>query len=276
MRKICFMGKEYAGYTTADMSNPALDIETYGTSSTASRTVIKVISTNNGDFERISGAYVVVTFANANTGIVSLDVDGTGPRPAYYNGARINAINGNFQSGDTVVFMYDGTYYHRLDTDTDDTSILKGLAKLGWSDVLLKGKLSLKKVLAKILNCDYVIEDANYIGTNGEVRYKKWAHGTLEISVFLYGFNLTNYASDYYGWYPYTYTLNWNDITPINIPVFINTNYTVTQTWTIGRGMASPGTVLNKTTNQVGLYSMCAQSGSLPVEINVELKGLWK
>ena len=176
MRKICFMGKEYAGYTTADMSNPALDIETYGTSSTASGTVTKVVSTNNRDFKRLSGAYVVVTFTNANTGTVSLNVDGTGSRPAYYNGARINAINGNFQSGDTVVFMYDGTYYQRLDTDTDDTSILKGLAKLGWTDALLKGKLLLKKVLAKILNCDYVIEE----GTTDIWTYRKWASGIAE------------------------------------------------------------------------------------------------
>lgn len=136
--------------------------------------------------------------------------------------------------------------------------------------------LDIKKLLARMLKCDYVIEDGFYRGTNGEIRYKKWAHGTLEISVFLHDMSLTNYASAYNGWYPYYYTLNWNNIAPIEIPSFINTDYSVVHTWTLGGGLASPGTVLSKSTNQVNLYAMGSYPGTLSCQINVELKGRWK
>lgn len=123
---------------------------------------------------------------------------------------------------------------------------------------------------------DEIIDENFYRGTNGELRYKKWKSGILEINIFLHDMSLTNYSSAYSGWYPYYYTLNWNNIAPIDIPSFINTNYSVIHAWTIGGSMASPGTLLNKSVNQVSLYSMCAQSGTLSCQINAELKGLWK
>lgn len=154
MKKIFYMGKEYAGFTdnAMDMTNPKIDLASYGTSPTSGGTTTKVVTTNGGNFERVNGAYVVVTFANANTGSVSLNVDGTGSKYAYYNGSRLNASNGNFSAGETVTFMYDGTYYQRLDADTDDTSILKSLANLGWSDVLSSGILIVKKLITKVMN----------------------------------------------------------------------------------------------------------------------------
>lgn len=154
MKKIFYMGKEYAGFTdnAMDMTNPKIDLASYGTSPTSGGTTTKVVTTSGGNFERVNGAYVVVTFTNANTGSVSLNVDSTGSKYAYYNGSRLNASNGNFSAGETVTFMYDGTYYQRLDTDTDDTSILKSLANLGWSDVLSSGLLIVKKLFAKMLS----------------------------------------------------------------------------------------------------------------------------
>ena len=175
MKKIFYMGKEYAGFTdnAMDMTNPKIDLASYGTSPTSGGTVTKVVTTNGGNFKRVNGAYVVVTFANANTGSVSLNVDGTGSKYAYYNGSRLNASNGNFSAGETVTFMYDGTYYQRLDTDTDDTSILKSLANLGWSDVLSSGMLIVKKLLAKMLSVPMVVEE----GVNGTWKYQKWSNG---------------------------------------------------------------------------------------------------
>ena len=149
MSKIFYRGREYAGYD--DNTNPKINLASYGTSPTSGSTTTKVVTTNGGNYKRVSGAYVAVTFDNANTGNVSLNVDSTGSKYAYYNGSRLNANNGNFSSGETVTFMYDGTYYQRLDTDTDDTSILKSLARLGWTDVLSSGVLVVKKLIAKAL-----------------------------------------------------------------------------------------------------------------------------
>lgn len=135
--------------------------------------------------------------------------------------------------------------------------------------------LDVKKTLAKLLKCDYVIEDGSYVGANGELRYRKWAHGTLEISVFLHSFNLTNYASAS-GWNFYSFILNWNNLVPITFPNFINTHYTVTHSWVIGSAVASPNTILSKATNQLTLYGMSFASGSQLIQLSVELKGRWK
>lgn len=135
--------------------------------------------------------------------------------------------------------------------------------------------LDVKKLLARMLKCDYVIEENSHIGANGEIRYKKWAHGMLEISIYLYGFGLSHYAVAN-GWYFYNYNINWNNLAPISIPNFVNTQYTVTQSWVIGSGVASPGTILNKATNQFTSFGMSNVSGKQTVQISVELKGRWK
>ena len=105
---------------------------------TAASTVTKVVTTTDGDFELTSGAYVLVTFTYAPTSNVSLNVDSTGSKAAYYNGSRVNASNGAWAAGDTVRFMYDGTYYQEIDEGDDvDIDIYNLLVSLGWdSDVL--------------------------------------------------------------------------------------------------------------------------------------------
>lgn len=267
MRKIFYMGKEYAGFTdnAMDMTNPKIDLASYGTSPTSGGTTTKVVTTNGGNFERVNGAYVVVTFDNANTGSVSLNVDGTGSKYAYYNGSRLNDSNGNFSAGETVTFMYDGTYYQRLDTDTDDTSILKSLANLGWSDVLSSGLLIVKKLLAKLLKCDFVIEE----GTSGIWTYRKWASGIAECwGVDARTRNLSSgYGSSFYTTGSVTLPTNF-------FKSIINVQ--------ISRAGADSGAGVvyvstnNVSTSEIGFFIGNAISFSGNIAISITVRGRWK
>lgn len=113
-----------------------------GSSSTASGTTTKVVTASG--FTLKEGAIVAVTFTNANTGSVSLNVNNTGSKYAYYNGSRLTQTNGNWAAGDTVLFRYDGTYYQKIDGTTSgttysstDADLIYSLQTLGWtSDVI--------------------------------------------------------------------------------------------------------------------------------------------
>ncbi len=158
-RKIMYMDEEYAGINVAsinsvnlignktsddigvlDATEPKLNLTSFaGTSSTAQGTTTKVVTTKTGGLTLASGRYVAVRFTNATTVNTSLNVDGTGSKYAYYNGSRLNSSNGAWAAGDTVLFMYDGTYWQRKvvdDTIPADARIAYYNMALGWDDCL--------------------------------------------------------------------------------------------------------------------------------------------
>lgn len=85
----------------------------YGTSSTAAATAAKLISIAN--YRLTPGARVSVTFSTANTveGAITLNVNSTGAKTIYYNNAATSASNPLlWDAGETLTFVYSGSYYY--------------------------------------------------------------------------------------------------------------------------------------------------------------------
>ena len=84
----------------------------YGTSDTAATTAAKVVTTNTGDFELVTGAMVRVKFTNGNTynGTATLNVDSTGAVDI----ARVGTTKTTryyWGTGEVVDLVYDGSNF---------------------------------------------------------------------------------------------------------------------------------------------------------------------
>lgn len=86
----------------------------YGTSSTAAGTQTKSVTCNGFTLE--TGAVVCVTFTYANTyssAKIILNVNSTGNKDVYYNNAATSSTNTLlWNAGETVIFVYSGSYYY--------------------------------------------------------------------------------------------------------------------------------------------------------------------
>ena len=99
------------GSSTADDARQALNAsrEWYATSSTAAGTAAKTASCTGFVLE--PGAAVDVRFTNENTAASpTLDVNSTGAKAIYANNST-TAANVSWVAGETVHFVYDGTYW---------------------------------------------------------------------------------------------------------------------------------------------------------------------
>lgn len=86
----------------------------YGTCSTASATVAKVVSCTG--FTLATGARIAVKFSYANTASApTLNVNRTGAKTIYYNGSTLNSYS--LQANGVYEFIYDGTYYRLVSKD---------------------------------------------------------------------------------------------------------------------------------------------------------------
>lgn len=87
----------------------SVSINHYATCSTAAATVAKVATINTGTFTLATGATVYVKFTNANTATsATLNVNSTGAKPIFHNGAAISASS-YIKAGGVYQFVYDGT-----------------------------------------------------------------------------------------------------------------------------------------------------------------------
>lgn len=125
------------------------DISHYGVCNTEAATTEKTVACTG--FSKTSGAWVVVTFAETNTADnPTLNVNGTGAAPIYYQGAAIP--KSQLAPGRFRLFVYDGTYYefvgdinttHNAFTGaTESANGKKGLVvapAAGEQDAFLKG-----------------------------------------------------------------------------------------------------------------------------------------
>ena len=85
------------------------DINHYATCGTAAGTAAKVATINTGTFTLTTGATVYVKFTNANTvASATLNVNSTGAKPIFHNGAAISASS-YIKAGGLYQFVYDGT-----------------------------------------------------------------------------------------------------------------------------------------------------------------------
>ena len=94
----------------------------YGTCSTAAATAAKTVSCTG--FTLATGSEITVKFTVTNTASnPTLNVNGTGAKAVYYNGAAISA--GYLKANKTYTFRYNGTQYDLVgDIDTNTTYTL--------------------------------------------------------------------------------------------------------------------------------------------------------
>ena len=132
----------------------------YGTCSTAETTTAKTSAITN--FVLTTGAIAVIKFTYAVPASVTLNINSTGAKNIYYQGAAITA--GIINAGDVATFVYDGTQYalasvdHRRITEAEIDEMF-GIASGTGSNAQ-----------------DYVIG----YGTSGEWSYRLWNSGISE------------------------------------------------------------------------------------------------
>ena len=94
----------------------------FGTCETDAATQVKVVTTTGGDFTPKKGAAIAVKFTNDNTyNMPQLNIDGTG---AGYIVSYNNYVPSTYvwKPGQTILFIYDGSYYVALYTSTATTT----------------------------------------------------------------------------------------------------------------------------------------------------------
>ena len=94
-------------------------VNRFGTCSTGGSTAAKTVSITTGTFTLETGARVTVKFTNKNTAKnPTLNVNSTGAKNIFHDGAQIKeGVNIDMLCG-TVDFVYDGTQWQLVGTDT--------------------------------------------------------------------------------------------------------------------------------------------------------------
>ena len=118
----------------------------YCTCTTAAATAAKTASITSGTFTLEAGAHVIVKFSNANTASnPTLNINGTGAKNIFHNGARITTDTNTALLAGAVDFVYDGTQWqllgNYLNTITPDTKNTTGATDTN-SKIFLVGATS--------------------------------------------------------------------------------------------------------------------------------------
>lgn len=103
----------------------------YCTCTVEADTAAKTASITSGTFTLEAGAYVIVKFSNANiANNPTLNINGTGAKNIFHNGARITTDTNKALLAGAVEFVYDGMQWqllgNYLDTITSDTKDTAG------------------------------------------------------------------------------------------------------------------------------------------------------
>lgn len=92
----------------------------FGTCATAAATAAKTVSITAGTFSLETGAKVTVKFTNKNTaGTPTLNVNSTGAKNIFHNGAKITTGGNKALLAGTVEFVYDGTQWQLIGNYVD-------------------------------------------------------------------------------------------------------------------------------------------------------------
>ena len=91
----------------------------YGTCSTTASTTAKTVTCSG--FTKVKGAVIAITFSTANTANApTLNINSTTATATYKGNAVTSSSNPlKWDAGDTLTFMYDGSYYKYLSTSND-------------------------------------------------------------------------------------------------------------------------------------------------------------
>lgn len=110
---------------SASISIPAENVDLgqgYGVSSDSAASAVRTSSISG--FELKEGGIVSIKFTtNIEITNPNLNISSTGAKPIYYRGSALPI--GTINAGDTVTFMYDGTYYHVISTDVSEVPITR-------------------------------------------------------------------------------------------------------------------------------------------------------
>lgn len=109
--------------TTGEVENQTFDLPGssspeglgfgYGTCSTAYITSEKAVTLSG--FVLTKNGIVSITFSNAVASNATLNVNSTGAKAIHHKGAAL--LNNIILAGDTVTFIYDGTYFNLIAID---------------------------------------------------------------------------------------------------------------------------------------------------------------
>ena len=98
-------------------------VNRFGTCSTGASTAAKTVSITTGTFTLEAGAKVTVKFASKNTAnSPTLNVNSTGAKNIFHNGAQIETNTNKGLLAGTVEFVYDGTQWHLIGNYIDTNS----------------------------------------------------------------------------------------------------------------------------------------------------------
>ena len=110
-----FIGWSYDSNST--YSNASLG-QGYGTCSTAAATTAKVVTLSN--YALTTGGIVSVKFTYDVPASATMNINSKGAKSIYYRGAAITA--GVIGAGDTATFIYNGSQYHLLTVDKQNSN----------------------------------------------------------------------------------------------------------------------------------------------------------
>lgn len=114
-------------------------VNRFGTCTTGAGTAAKAVSITTGTFGLETGAKVTVKFSNKNTASTpTLNVNSTGAKNIYHNGAQITSGNNKGMLNGTVEFVYDGTQWQLIGNYVDTNSshaVNSGLKKDGATSI---------------------------------------------------------------------------------------------------------------------------------------------
>lgn len=152
-----WMGKSSDDNTTY---NPMTLGGGYGTCATAEATTAKVATLSS--YSLVTGGKPVIKFTYAVPASATLNINSRGAKAIYYMGAAITA--GIIAAGDTVTFIYDGSYYHVLAIDKAATEYVKSISISGKTVTITKGDGSTSTQTTQDTNTTYSTGTASASG----------------------------------------------------------------------------------------------------------------
>lgn len=136
----------------------------YGVCSTAAATAAKTVTISDSKFTLQSGATIVIKFTTTNTAAnPTLNVDGTGAKAIYYNGAAITA--GYLKANKVYEFIYNGTQWDLIgDIDTNTTYTFNGAVSTIKDSNLTANKALVSNNSGKVATSAVTSTELGYLG----------------------------------------------------------------------------------------------------------------
>ena len=143
-------------------------VNRFGTCSIAAATAAKTVSITTGTFALEAGAKVTVKFTNANSAnSPTLNVNGTGAKNIFHNGAQITSgVNKGLLAG-VCDFVYDGTQWHLVGNYHDTTYSAATTSANGLMSSTDKSKLNGIEAGADVTQITYYDDKDHEIGQQG-------------------------------------------------------------------------------------------------------------